>query len=123
MAVKPSGRATEKQMKYLWYLSRQGKEVYGEDFSIRKLAVDMGFTWPPSYSEARELIDKVLHLLDAEKKEKKPEAPQPPDSQAISNSTNIYMLQLMIPEDKLVALTVVLESMNLDYILFQEVKA
>lgn len=109
MAVKPSGKATEKQMKYLGYLSRQGKEVYGEDFSIEKLAADMGFTWPPSHSEARELIDKVLHLLDAGKKLGK----------EASSDTSIYMLQLMIPEDKLVALTSVLESMNLSYILFR----
>jgi hypothetical protein len=33
------------------------------------------------------------------------------------------MIQLVVPEDKLTALTVVLEAMNLGYILLQEVRA
>lgn len=45
MVVQLDGKATEKQRKYLGYLSSQGKERFGKDFSIRKMAEEQGINW------------------------------------------------------------------------------
>ena len=139
MAVQLDGKATEKQRKYLGYLSSQGKEKFGKDFSIRKLAEEQEINWDEmSMEEANKLIKEVKEMIEsqavnfqiseqdlmkriAEKKEEKPE--QEHTQAPASSSTNTYMIQLVIPEDKLTALTVVLEAMNLGYILLQEVRA
>jgi len=141
MAVQLDGKATEKQRKYLGYLSSQGKEKFGKDFSIRKLAEEQEINWDEmSMEEANKLIKEVKEMIEsqaevnfqiseqdlmkriAEKKEEKPEQ-EHTQAQASVVSTNTYMIQLVIPEDKLTALTVVLEAMNLGYILLQEVRA
>ena len=136
MAVQLNGKATEKQKKYLGYLSSQGKERFGKDFSVRKIAEEQGINWEEmSTEEANKLIKEVKEMIEntsdfevtdkeffeevtrAAQKEEKP-APKEP----ASSSTNTYMIQLVIPEDKLTALKVVLEAMNLGYILLQEVR-
>lgn len=133
-------KATEKQMKYLGVLSRQGKELFGKEFSIRNLASQLGYSWPPSFSEASELIDKVKHMLEeqqqgfevttqdlidelAEKIEKKPEPelkqehqPQPEPQQ----TTTVYMIQLFVDDSKLKALEIVLDAMGIGYIAYKE---
>jgi hypothetical protein len=138
MAVQLNGKATERQRKYLGVLSAQGKEKFGKDFSVRLIAEQQGIDWEQmSAEEASKLIEHVKSLIDAEdfmktdrdiidevtqsaQKEEKPGQGQIP-AQA-SPSTNTYMIQLVIPEDKLTALTVVLEAMSLGYILLQEVR-
>jgi rRNA maturation endonuclease Nob1 len=142
MAVQLDGKATEKQRKYLGYLSSQGKERFGKDFSIRKMAEEQGISWDEmSVEEANKLISEVKEMLEktedftktdleiieevtkAAQKEEKPEQASLPSGQKKALSTNTYMIQLVVPEDKLTALTVVLEAMNLGYILLQEVRA
>ena len=142
MAVQLDGKATEKQRKYLGYLSSQGKERFGKDFSIRKMAEEQGINWDEmSVEEANKLISEVKEMLEktedftktdleiieevtkAAQKEEKPEQASLPSGQKKALSTNTYMIQLVVPEDKLTALTVVLEAMNLGYILLQEVRA
>jgi hypothetical protein len=142
MAVQLDGKATEKQRKYLGYLSSQGKERFGKDFSIRKMAEEQGINWDEmSVEEANKLISEVKEMLEktsdfsktdleiieevtkAAQKEEKPERASLPSGQKKALSTNTYMIQLVVPEDKLTALTVVLEAMNLGYILLQEVRA
>ena len=139
MAVQLNGKATEKQKKYLGYLSSQGKERFGKDFSVRKIAEEQGINWEEmSTEEANKLIKEVKEMIEntsdfeitdkeffeevtrAAQEERKPGQGQAP-AQA-SSTTNTYMIQLVIPEDKLTALTVVLEAMNLGYILLQEVR-
>jgi hypothetical protein len=68
-----------------------------------------------------QISEQDLMKRIAEKKEEKPE--QEHTQAQASSTTNTYMIQLVIPEDKLTALTVVLEAMNLGYILLQEVRA
>jgi rRNA maturation endonuclease Nob1 len=142
MAVQLDGKATEKQRKYLGYLSSQGKERFGKDFSIRKMAEEQGISWDEmTVEEANKLISEVKEMLEktedftktdleiieevtkAAQKEEKPEQASLPSGQKKALSTNTYMIQLVVPEDKLTALTVVLEAMNLGYILLQEVRA
>jgi hypothetical protein len=142
MVVQLDGKATEKQRKYLGYLSSQGKERFGKDFSIRKMAEEQGINWDEmSVEEANKLISEVKEMLEktsdfsktdleiieevtkAAQKEEKPERASLPSGQKKALSTNTYMIQLVVPEDKLTALTVVLEAMNLGYILLQEVRA
>jgi len=142
MVVQLDGKATEKQRKYLGYLSSQGKERFGKDFSIRKMAEEQGISWDEmSVEEANKLISEVKEMLEktedftktdleiieevtkAAQKEEKPEQASLPSGQKKALSTNTYMIQLVVPEDKLTALTVVLEAMNLGYILLQEVRA
>ncbi|GEM_PF-1139668 len=136
MAVQLNGKATERQRKYLGYLSAQGKERFGKDFSVRLIAEQQGIDWEQmSAEEASKLIEHVKSLIDAPEdfmktdqdiidevtraaqKEEKP-APKEP----ASSSTNTYMIQLVIPEDKLIAMTLILEAMNLGYIVLQEVR-
>jgi len=147
MAVQLDGKATEKQRKYLGYLSSQGKEKFGENFSIRKMAEEQEINWDEmSVEEANKLIKEVKEMISKEeskeeiriserdlmkrideqkkKEEEKPEQASQQAPASISSSlNNTYMIQLVIPEDKLTALTVVLEAMNLGYILLQEVRA
>ena len=147
MAVQLDGKATEKQRKYLGVLSSQGKEKFGEDFSIRKMAEQKGISWDEMTVEnANDLIKEVKEMISKEeskeeiriserdlmkrideqkkKEEEKPEQASQQAPASISSSlNNTYMIQLVIPEDKLTALTVVLEAMNLGYILLQEVRA
>ena len=140
MAVQLDGKATEKQRKYLGVLSSQGKEKFGEDFSIRKMAEQKGISWDEMTVEnANDLIKEVKEMISKEESkeeiriserdlmkridEQKKEEEKQKASLSSSVSTNTYMIQLVIPEDKLTALTVVLEAMNLGYILLQEVRA
>jgi hypothetical protein len=138
MAVQLDGKATEKQRKYLGYLSSQGKEKLGKDFSIRKLASQKGINdWDAmSMEDANRLIKEVKAMLDdgfqvseqdlikriAEKKEEKPEQ-EHTQAPASTSTTHTYMIQLVIPEDKLLPLTVVLEAMRLGFVVLQEVRA
>ena len=139
MAVQLDGKATERQRKYLGYLSSQGKEKFGQDFSIRKLAEEQEINWDEmTVEEANKLIKEVKEMISKEEskeeiriserdlmkridEQKKEEEKQ--KASLSSTITNTYMIQLVIPEDKLTALTVVLEAMNLGYILLQEVRA
>jgi len=139
MAVQLDGKATERQRKYLGYLSSQGKEKFGENFSIRKMAEEQAIDWENmSMEEANKLIKEVKEMISKEEskeeiriserdlmkridEQKKEEEKQ--KASLSSTITNTYMIQLVIPEDKLTALTVVLEAMNLGYILLQEVRA
>ena len=142
MAVQLNGKATERQRKYLGVLSAQGKERFGKDFSIRKMAEEQGISWDEmTVEEANKLISEVKEMLEktedftktdleiieevtkAAQKEEKPALASLPSGQKKALSTNTYMIQLVVPEDKLTALTVVLEAMNLGYILLQEVRA
>ena len=138
MAVQLDGKATEKQRKYLGVLSSQGKEKFGEDFSIRKMAEDRGINWDEmSVEEANKLIKEAKEMIEGQvefkisekdlirriDEQKKKEEEKQKASLSSSVSTNTYMIQLVIPEDKLTALTVVLEAMNIGYILLQEVRA
>jgi len=140
MAVQLDGKATEKQRKYLGVLSSQGKEKFGQDFSIRKMAEEQAIDWENmSMEEANKLIKEVKEMISKEESkeeiriserdlmkridEQKKEEEKQKASLSSSVSTNTYMIQLVIPEDKLTALTVVLEAMNLGYILLQEVRA
>ena len=141
MAVQLDGKATERQRKYLGYLSSQGKEKFGQDFSIRKMAEEQAIDWENmSMEEANKLIKEVKEMIEGQaefqisekdlirrmqKEKEKPEQASTPSEQqkAQASSTNTYMIQLVIPEDKLTALTVVLEAMNIGYILLQEVRA
>ena len=141
MAVQLDGKATEKQRKYLGVLSSQGKEKFGQDFSIRKMAEEQAIDWENmSMEEANKLIKEVKEMISkeeskeeiriserdlmkriAEKKEEKPE--QASQQAPASASTNTYMIQVIVDESKIPAITVVLEAMNLGYILLQEVRA
>jgi hypothetical protein len=140
MAVQLDGKATEKQRKYLGVLSSQGKEKFGQDFSIRKMAEQQAIDWENmSMEEANKLIKEVKEMISKEESkeeiriserdlmkridEQKKEEEKQKASLSSSVSTHTYMIQLVIPEDKLTALTVVLEAMNLGYILLQEVRA
>ena len=141
MAVQLDGKATERQRKYLGVLSSQGKEKFGQDFSIRKMAEEQAIDWENmSMEEANKLIKEVKEMIEsqaevnfqiseqdlmkriAEKKEEKPEQ-EHTQAPASTSTTHTYMIQLVIPEDKLTALTVVLEAMRLGYIVLQEVRA
>ena len=141
MAVQLDGKATEKQRKYLGYLSSQGKEKFGQDFSIRKMAEEQEINWDEmTVEEANKLIKEVKEMIGTKEEskeeiriserdlmkridEQKKEEEKQKASLSSSVLTNTYMIQLVIPEDKLTALTVVLEAMNLGYILLQEVRA
>ena len=140
MAVQLDGKATEKQRKYLGVLSSQGKEKLGKDFSIRKLAEEQEINWDEmSIEEANGLIKEVKAMLDdgfqvseqdlinklaKGKKEELEQASTPKEQKkAQAPTTHTYMIQLVIPEDKLLPLTVVLEAMRLGYIVLQEVRA
>ena len=137
MAVQLDGKATEKQRKYLGYLSSQGKEKFGKDFSIRKLAEEQEINWDEMtveeanklIKEAKEMIEGQVEFKISEKDlirridEQKKKEEEKQKASLSSTITNTYMIQLVIPEDKLTALTVVLEAMNLGYILLQEVRA
>jgi len=146
MAVQLDGKATEKQRKYLGVLSSQGKEKFGEDFSIRKMAEEQEINWDEmTVEEANKLIKEVKEMISKEeskeeiriserdlmkrideqkKEEEKPEqASQQAPASSSSQVSNIYMVQLIVDESKIPAITVVLEAMNLGYILLQEVRA
>lgn len=136
------GKATERQMKYLGWLSKQGKDVYGEEFSVRKLASQFGYAWPPSLREASELIDKVKHLIDEglksrefsvstidiikeiEAEEKKPEQAQAPEQALATEQTSstVYMIQIFIDNSKLSAVESFLDSLQVGYIVYEEAK-
>jgi len=141
--ISNDGKATERQRKYIGVLSSQGKEKLGKDFSIRKLASQKGINdWDAmSMEDANRLIKEVKEMIEspvevkapaefqvseqdlikriAEKKEEK----EPEASQSPVPTTHTYMIQLIIPEDKLLPLSVVLEAMRLGYIVLQEVRA
>ena len=68
-------------------------------------------------------LEIIEEVTKAAQKEEKPGQASLPSGQKKALSTNTYMIQLVVPEDKLTALTVVLEAMNLGYILLQEVRA
>jgi len=141
MAVQLDGKATERQRKYIGVLSSQGKEKLGKDFSIRKIASQRGIGWDAmSMEDANRLIKEVKEMIEspvevkapaefqvseqdlinklAKEKKEEPEASQSPVP-----TTHTYMIQLIIPEDKLLPLSVVLEAMRLGYIVLQEVRA
>ncbi len=145
MAVQLDGKATEKQRKYLGYLSGKGKERYGKDFSVRKIAESKGINWEEmSVEEANQLIKEVKEMVETqdfvvterefieevtkaaqeERKVQKEEKPGHGQAQAQASPENhIYMIQLVADESKLPAITVVLEAMNVGYVILQEVRA
>jgi len=129
MAVQLNGKATEKQRKYLGFLSNQGKEKLGKDFSVRKIAEEMGINWEEmTQEEASKLIDEVkkvvdgdyikedftIDLLEEVQKEEKPEASKP-------QASPLFTIQVYAKQDKLQALRVVLEAMDLDFVVLQEI--
>jgi len=144
MAVQLDGKATEKQRKYLGVLSSQGKEKFGEDFSIRKMAEDRGINWDEmSVEEANKLIKEAKEMIEGQvefkisekelmkrideqkKEEEKPEQASVEEQKKApaSISTNTYMIQVIVDESKVPAITVVLEAMGIGYVLLQEVRA
>jgi len=142
MAVQLDGKATEKQRKYLGYRSSQGKEKFGKDFSIRKLAEEQEINWDEmSVEEANKLIKEAKEMIEGqvefkisekdlirridEQKKKEEEKPEQASQQAPASSqvSNTYMIQVIVDESKIPAITVVLEAMNIGYILLQEVRA
>jgi len=132
MAVELNGKATEKQRKYLGYLSSQGKEKFGKDFSIRKLAEQRGIIWEEMTQEqASSLIEEVKAMVETDfmiddkqmieqitEEAKKQEATKPP----ASISPQVYMIQLYLDDSKLQAVEVVLEAMNIGYVVLKEVR-
>ena len=129
MAVQLNGKATEKQRKYLGFLSNQGKEKLGKDFSVRKIAEDKGINWEEmTQEEASKLIDEVkkvvdgdyikedftIDLLEEVQKEEKPEASKP-------QASPLFTIQVYAKQDKLQALRVVLEAMDMDFVVLQEI--
>lgn len=133
MAVQLNGKATEKQRKYLGFLSNQGKEKLGKDFSVRKIAEDKGINWEEMTQEgASQLIDAVKKIVDGDyikedftidlqeeiqkdnQQQKKQEAIQPPASP-------LYILQVYAKQEKLQAVRIILESMDIDFVVFQEI--
>ena len=129
MAVQLNGKATEKQRKYLGFLSNQGKEKLGKDFSVRKMAEEMGINWEEmTQEEASKLIDAVkkavdgdyikedftIDLLEEVQKEEKPEASKP-------QASPLFTIQVYAKQDKLQALRVVLEAMDMDFVVLQEI--
>ena len=138
MAVQLDGKATEKQRKYLGYLSSQGKEKFGKDFSIRKMAEEQTIDWENmSMEEANKLIKEVKEMIEGQaefqisekdlirRMQKEKEKPEQASQQAPASSqvSNTYMIQVIVDESKIPAITVVLEAMNIGYILLQEVRA
>ncbi|MBC7320465.1 hypothetical protein H5T89_07445 [bacterium] len=133
MIVRVDAKATERQMKYLGWLSRQGKEVYGEEFSVRKLANQLGYTWPPTRKEASELIDKVKQFIDEglksqefsvstqdiidELEEKKKQEQM---KTLASTSPQVYMIQIFVDESKLKEVESFLDHMEVGYIVYKE---
>ena len=128
-----NGKATEKQRKYLGFLSSQGKKKFGEDFSVRKIAEDRGINWEEmTQEEASKLIDAVKKIVDEDyikedftidlqeeiqkdnQQQKKQETNQSPASP-------LYILQVYAKQDKLQAVRIILESMDIDFVVFQEI--
>jgi len=133
MAVQLNGKATEKQRKYLGFLSNQGKEKLGKDFSVRKIAEDKGINWEEmTQEEASQLIDEVKKVVDGDyikedftidlqeeiqkdnQQQKKQEATQPPASP-------LYTIQVYAKQEKLQAVKIILEAMDLDFVVLQEI--
>ena len=131
MAVQLNGKATEKQRKYLGFLSNQGKEKLGKDFSVRKIAEDKGINWEEmTQEEASQLIDEVKKLVDGDyikedftidlqeeiqkDNQKKQEAIQSPASP-------LYTIQVYAKQEKLQAVKIMLEAMDLDFVVLQEI--
>ncbi len=133
MAVQLNGKATEKQRKYLGFLSNQGKEKLGKDFSVRKIAEDKGINWEEmSQEEASQLIDAVKKIVDGDyikedftidiqeeiqkdnQQQKKQEANQPPASP-------LFILQVYARQEKIQAVRIILDSMDLDFVVLQEI--
>jgi len=141
MAVQLDGKATEKQRKYLGVLSSQGKEKFGQDFSIRKMAEQQAIDWDNmSMEEANKLIKEVKEMIEGQaefqisekdlirrmqKEKEKPEQASVEEQKKApaSISTNTYMIQVIVDESKVPAITVVLEAMGIGYVLLQEVRA
>ena len=138
MAVQLNGKATEKQKKYLGYLSSQGKERFGKDFSVRLIAEQQGIDWEQmSAEEASRLIEHVKSLVDApgdfmkteqdiiDEVTKAAQEERKAQKEAASSSKaekDIYMIQIIVHESKIPALTIVLEAMGIGYIVLQEVR-
>ena len=131
MAVQLNGKATEKQRKYLGFLSNQGKEKLGKDFSVRKIAEDKGINWEEmTQEEASQLIDEVKRVVDGDyikedftidlqeeiqkDNQKKQEAIQSPASP-------LYTIQVYAKQEKLQAVKIMLEAMDLDFVVLQEI--
>lgn len=133
MAVQLNGKATEKQKKYLGFLSNQGKEKLGKDFSVRKIAEDRGINWEEmTQEEASQLIDVIKKIVDGDyiredftidlqeeiqndnQQQKKQEAIKPPASP-------LYTIQVYAKVEKLQAVKIMLEAMDLDFVVLQEI--
>ena len=131
MAVQLNGKATEKQRKYLGFLSNQGKEKLGKDFSVRKIAEDKGINWEEmTQEEASQLIDEVKKVVDGDyikedftidlqeeiqkDNQKKQETNQSPAS-------SLYTIQVYAKQEKLQAVKIMLEAMDLDFVVLQEI--
>jgi len=135
--ISNDGKATERQRKYIGVLSSQGKEKLGKDFSIRKIASQRGIGWDEmSLEQANGLIKEVKALIEVKpateadfqvteqdlikrtqaKEEQKPEASLAPASSLP------LVLQVYPKEEKLQALQVVLNAMDIDFVVLQEVR-
>jgi len=146
MAVQLDGKATERQRKYIGVLSSQGKEKLGKDFSIRKLASQRGINdWDAmSMEDANRLIKEVKEMIEspvevkapadfqvseqdlinklAKEKKEEPEASTPKEQKKAQAPSSNLLLQVYPKQEKLQALQVVLKSMDIDYVVLQEVR-
>lgn len=117
--VQLENRATERQKKYLGYLSNKGKEKFGEDFSIRKLAESRGINWDTmSQGEASKLIGDVKSMVEDIILETKEGQGQ---SQATSQSSS-YIIHISVDSSKINALKIVLDAMGIDYLVLKEAR-
>jgi len=120
MAVQMKSTVTEKQLKYLGVLSKRGQEVYGEGFSVRKLAQDLGYTWPLSREEASDVIDKTIHIIgEGGKTMNVTEKPEEVDQAPAQNLQ--LVVQIHTSQEKLQAVKIMLEAMDLDFVVLQEI--
>jgi hypothetical protein len=61
----------------------------------------------------QDIIDEVTRAVQEERKAQKEEKPE---------RASTYMIQVIVDESKIPAITVVLEAMNIGYIVLQEVR-
>ena len=127
MAVQLNGKATEKQRKYLGFLSNQVKEKLGKDFSVRKLAEDKGLNWEEmTQEEASQLIDEVKKIVDGDYIKEDftidlQEEVQKEQETKKSPASPLYTIQVYAKVDKLQAVKIMLEALDLDFVVLQEI--
>jgi len=132
MAVQLNGKATEKQKKYLGFLSNQGKEKLGKDFSVRKIAEDKGINWEEmTQEEASQLIDEVKKVVDGDyikedftidlQEEIQKDNQKKQETLEKSPASPLYTIQVYAKQEKLQAVKIMLEAMDLDFVVLQEI--